>query len=133
MCEFFDCSPTDIYEEREINLLAVRAIDTTGHEPPAPDEPEVVQKEEKPKKASGLEEFDGTGHEGMEQIRVWMMAEEKAALFKAVSALGYRSVAEWLREMYRDTLSKYITLKLQDRDIHEAVPPPTTRNQATGS
>ena len=64
-----------------------------------------------------------TKNEGMEQFRVWLPAEEKAALFKAIAGLGYHSAAEWLREKYRATLREYIALQLNNKTLHEAIPP----------
>ena len=134
MCEFFDCSPTDLYEKRELDLLAVRAKAETAEQTPPVKTVVLRATEDKPQETSGFEKLEGADrHEGMEQIRVWLPVDEKAALFKAVSALGYHSVAEWLREMYRATLHKYISLKLQDTaKLHEAIPP-TTKNQTAGS
>lgn len=133
MCELFDCLPTDLYTRDELDLLAVRAKPEATQQPPqAKAKASAAQTGDEPDEdrisLGRPDATDRNQHEGMEQIRVWMQAEEKAALFKAVNALGYRSVAEWLREMYRETLNKYITLKLQDRKLHEAVPP-TTDNQ----
>lgn len=61
-----------------------------------------------------------------------MNAEEMAVLFKAVEGLGYHSAAEWLREMYRVTLHKYISLNLKDNALHGSIPP-TMQNQTIGS
>ncbi len=130
MCEIFGCNPTDIYDAQDIDLCAVGA---------KPKNPANSVKERtgamgaKADKPIGDFFADMSGdHKGMEQIRVWMPADEKAALFKVVSALGYHSVAEWLRDMYRATVHKYISLNLQDmKRLHEAIPP-TTNNQEVG-
>lgn len=106
MCEVFDCVPTDIYAASDIDLFSM-------HENSK--EPKTI-------------DLKDTPHKGMEQIRVWLLADEKAALFKAVNVLGYRSVAEWLRDMYRATIHNYISLTI----LHEAIPP-VTKNQTIGS
>ena len=49
--------------------------------------------------------------------------EEKAALVKAVKGLGYHSTAEWMREMYRQTLKQYAALKLDGKTLHDLIPP----------
>ncbi len=118
MCDVFDCSPADIYEIEDIDLRSVKA---KPEAPTTKSKPSTVKAD---KKAERLEELkDRDRHDGVAQIRVWLPVEEKAALFKAVKGLGYHSVAEWLREMYRFTVHKYISLKLQDSEqLHEAVP-----------
>ena len=63
--------------------------------------------------------------DGKVKVTVPMPADEKAALFKAVAGLGYHSVAEWLREKYRETLRAYIALNLENKTLHEAIPPTT--------
>lgn len=123
MCEVFDCVPTDIYAASDIDLFSIKVtcpkepfqieIESAAHE--NPEKPKTIDLKDMP-------------HKGMEQIRVWLLADEKAALFKAVNVLGYRSVAEWLRDMYRATIHNYISLTI----LHEAIPP-VTKNQTIGS
>ena len=128
MCDVFSCTPADIYEPREIDLLSVRrqaaqAVQSDG----CPKTAETGEKQDdgmadvvmqpSPRKDSN------TKNEGMEQFRVWLPAEEKAALFKAIAGLGYHSAAEWLREKYRATLREYIALQLNNKTLHEAIPP----------
>ena len=99
MCDVFSCTPADIYEPREIDLLSVRrqaaqAVQSDG----CPKTAETDEKQDdgmadvvmqpSPRKDSN------TKNEGMEQFRVWLPAEEKAALFKAIAGLGYHSAAE---------------------------------------
>lgn len=115
MCEVLNCKPDDLYSPDDIDL---RAVGRKSAEPetPAPRTARFTVKVE-----AGRAD-DRLGHEGMEQLRVWMPAEEKAALFKAVSGLGYKSVAEWLREMYRQTIHKYVSLGLKESEkLHEVV------------
>lgn len=134
MCDVFGCLPTDIYNENDIDLLAVKRKPEPAQQPKTEAiKVKVVSTGENPREIlipSPQKDFGR--HEGMEQLRVWMNAEEKAALFKAVEGLGYHSVAEWLREMYRITIHKYISLNLKDKALHESIPP-TTQNQTTGS
>lgn len=134
MCDVFNCIPADIYDTQDIDLLAVKR--KPEKPPESPKEPVKVKAAaigDNPKEIIIQPNRKGTEqHVGMEQFRVWMQAEEKAALFKAITGLGYHSVAEWLREMYRITLHKYISLKLQDKTLHEIIPP-TTQDQTIGS
>lgn len=126
MCDVFDCLPTDIYDAQDIDLLAVKREPEQQQPAPEPVKVKAVSNGKNPNEIiirparRSVEQ-----HEGMEQIRVWMPAEEKAALFKAVAGLGYHSVAEWLREKYRETLRAYIALQLKDKTLHEAIPPTT--------
>lgn len=134
MCDLFDCTPTDIYGANDLDLLSAKR---QPEKPASVSEASVKVKavtvgDSSPKEIVIQRSNHMERHEGMEQFRVWMQAEEKAALFKAISGLGYHSCAEWLREMYRITIHKYITLKLQDRTLHELIPP-TTENQTIGS
>lgn len=126
MCEVLNCRPDDLYSPDDIDLRAV------GHknadlEAPAPRPARFTVKRQEQDgidtiKVEAGKVDDKLGHEGMEQLRVWMPADEKAALFKAVSGLGYKSVAEWLREMYRQTIHKYVSLGLKDSEkLHEVV------------
>ena len=42
------------------------------------------------------------------ELGKWLSAEEAAALRKAILAFGYSSVGEWVREMWRNTLVRYM-------------------------
>lgn len=119
ICELLNCKPTDLYEAREIDLLSIGRstveliLDGRAMLEQAPAPPEEKQGR-------------------MEQVRVWMQAEEKAALMKVIKALGYQSLAEWMREMYRSTLERYIMLQLNGGGtVPASVPetPTTTQNQ----
>lgn len=118
LCDYFNCKPEHIYPcEAELDLSG--AIER--------EDQAVTANRSKLLAAAGSEPDDADGdadredHKGQEQLRVWMEIEEKAALVKAIKGLGYKSLAEWLREMYRDTLSRYLALKLSKISIHEAV------------
>lgn len=134
MCDVFGCIPTDIYNADDIDLLAVkRKAESEQPLKPGTVKVRAVLSGENPRELIIQSSPKDLGkHEGMEQLRVWMNAEEKAALFKVVEGLGYHSVAEWLREMYRVTLHKYISLNLNNKALHESIPP-TTQNQTIGS
>lgn len=125
MCDVFGCLPTDIYKAQDIDLLAVKRKPTQQ----PTQEPVMVKAASEGKDPNEIivqpARQSVERHEGMEQIRVWMPADEKAALFKAVAGLGYHSVAEWLREKYRETLHAYIALNLENKTLHEAIPPTT--------
>lgn len=111
MCEVLNCKPGDLYNPEDIDLRAVGRKDAT---------PEFATAA--PVRMSVGKGGERSNHEGMEQLRVWMQAEEKVALSKAVDGLGYKSLAEWLREMYRQTIHRYVALGLKDNEkLHEFV------------
>lgn len=133
MCDTLECLPTDLYDEAELNLNI-----TGGEEPESPlhneDAAEVkaAKTEERPTiplnsleapVREKAERRDSSGHEGQERVFFWFRPEEKAALVKAVKGLGYRSVAEWMREMYRQTLKQYAALRLDGKTLHDLIPP----------
>ena len=97
ICETLDCQPTDLYDRQDLILvddLAVtplREADVHG----------------KSASATSAEKED---HEGMERFRVWMRPEEKEALTRACTILGYRSTSEWFREAYREALTRCATI-----------------------
>lgn len=124
MCEVLSCKPDDLYTPEDLDLRAV------GRKNAEPEAATSLPERATVKRRDGIDSIkveadkvdERLSHEGMEQLRVWMPAEEKAALFKAVSGLGYKSVAEWLREMYRQTIHKYVSLGLKDSEkLHEVV------------
>lgn len=121
MCEVFGCKPDSLYKLADIDLRVVQEEDVF---------PKAALKMASTKEIAVTEvEAERDRHEGMEQLRVWMQADEKAALFKAVNGLGYKSVAEWLRDMYRQTVLKYLSLELKgSKKLHEAIPPTTEIN-----
>lgn len=96
LCEIFSCIPTDLYEPEDIDLLSSRKPidDIEEEEPPAPDQSPVRQR-------------SGRGHDGMTEFRTWLRPNEKETLEEAVDALGYRSLSEWFREVYRNTVCRY--------------------------
>ena len=49
----------------------------------------------------------------MTELRAWLRPYEKDALANAVSDLGYRSIAEWLREMIRNTVARNKRLQVK--------------------
>lgn len=123
MCSVFGCTPENIYDTRDIDLLAVKN-EAIGQQPV--EVPTTAKITSNARKESGhiIQPVEPTKrHEGMEQIRVWIPVEEKDALFKAVAGLGYHSVAEWFREKYRATLHEYIALQLQGKTIHDSITP----------
>lgn len=133
MCGTLDCLPTDLYDEAELNLnitgsemaesplhiedvAEVKA--TKAEEMPAI----PLNSLESPVREKA-ERRDSSGHEGQERVFFWFRLEEKAALVKAVKGLDYRSVAEWMREMYRQTLKQYAALRLDGKTLHDLIPP----------
>ena len=114
MCKVLECSPTDLYRERDLDLLSV--VDSTEVELESVARPDIQRAD----------------HEGQERVRVWMKAEEKEALLQAIAGLGYQSVTEWLREMYRATMQRYVELHLEKhRKIHQVITPSRQNTQAT--
>ncbi len=87
LCKLLDCSPTDLYDPRDIDLL--------GREP-----------EEEKDQAVATSGKSSSQHGDMNQLRVWLRPYEREAIESAVNALGYRSIAEWLREMIRNTVAR---------------------------
>lgn len=92
ICKKLECKPTDLYSPEALRL--------GGDEEIAQAAPVARIRRER----------DGERHEGQERFRVWMEAEEKAALVDACKVLGYKSTAEWFREMYRETLTRCATI-----------------------
>ena len=132
MCETLDCVPTDLYDEAELNLNITGSGETESplHNDAA--EVKAAKTEEEPiiplnsleaPVRQKAEQRDRSGHEGQERVFFWFRPEEKEALVKAVKGLGYRSVAEWMREMYRQTLKQYAALKLNGKTLHDLIPP----------
>ena len=90
MCDKLDCLPTDLFEREDIDLLSIgnESIDDSA------------------RFESGSVSRSGRQHDGMVELRAWLRPYEKEALAKAVGDLGYRSIAEWLREMIRNTVAR---------------------------
>lgn len=78
MCELLGCSPEDLYDSTDVDLLAVFE-----------------------KWRTGVARLDS-------EVGKWFDPEESEALRKALAALGYTCVGEWIREMWRGTLLKYL-------------------------
>jgi DNA-binding XRE family transcriptional regulator len=78
MCDVFDCLPTDIYDAQDIDLLAVKREPEQQQPAPEPVKVKAVSNGKNPNEIiirparRSVEQ-----HEGMEQIRVWMPAEER--------------------------------------------------------
>ena len=78
MCELLGCAPTDLYDSKDVDLLSVFE-----------------------KWRTDVACLDS-------EVGKWFDPEESAALRKALAALGYSCVGEWIREMWRSTLLKYL-------------------------
>lgn len=85
LCKALDCAPGDIYRPEDMDLSGV------ADKGAAPDR----------RKSRG-----GRQHGDMVEIRCWFHPSEKQALEDTLAALGYRNTAEWLREMYRNTVAR---------------------------
>jgi len=133
ICKELDCTPTDIYELSDIDLISVcrtPCSDSGESDAQIPSERQRVADMADP--CPSFRSESSSQHEGEEQLRVWMRTDEKAALVRAIKGLGYHSIAEWLREKYRETLRQYIALKSHGTSLHNALPL-TTQNQHIGS
>lgn len=90
LCEVFVCEPTCLYLPKDLDLLSVSHCDDSSS----------CENASPPPSRSGRQ------HDGMTEFRAWLRPSEKAALEEAISQLGYRSSAEWLREMLRNTVAR---------------------------
>ena len=104
LCEIFSCEPTDIYAASELDLLSVgRKLTQAANRAEPETVTRVIASEDKLELDSELiVKTSDRSYEGLEQVRVWFPITEKTALVKVIKDLGYKSVAEWMREMYRD-------------------------------
>lgn len=90
LCDVFVCEPACLYFPDDLDLLSHSHCDDSfayQNTSPAP-----VRSNRQ--------------HSGMTEFRAWLRPNEKAALEEAISQLGYRSSAEWLREMLRNTVAR---------------------------
>ena len=144
ICEELECKATDIYDAAELNLNVTeesesvppqeepraQAAETEKHRITiSPDDRQVMvplNSLESPVRIRAEKRKDG--HENQERIFFWFELEEKTALVKAVEGLGYRSLTEWFREMYRQTLKQYAALKLDGKTLQELIPPLAQRD-----
>lgn len=102
LCELFGCNPTDIYAPGDIDLLSCMTPATAPAECSEPD----------------AETGSGRQHPGRIEFRTWLLPHEKAALSTAVAQLGYRSSAEWFREMARNTIARNKRLHQTSTENH---------------
>lgn len=111
MCATLQCAPEDLYELNDLDLLC-------EYRKLVPDSSELdvfVLPTDQPKSIP-TPKRNSRNHEGMEEFRSWMKPEEKAALKKCVTALGYRSMSEWLRDMVKQTIKRYLDLHLAPKE-----------------
>ena len=128
MCKALQCQATDLYDEAELDLNVTREakpgnqkrgmIAVDGRDANNTTIPICT-----PESPVRIKECAENAHEGQERIRFWLKPEEKAALVKAVEGLGYHSLTEWMREMYRYTIKQYAMLKLDGKLLHDLIPP----------
>ena len=124
ICSILHCTPIELYEEAELDLNIAR-------KPKESPQPVVELKKATVTMEEIKEAMKDTlpvpqpwqNHVGQKQLRVWLTEEERAALEKATKGLGYRSIAEWLREMYRQTLKQYAALQLDGKTLQDLIPP----------
>ncbi len=142
ICKELDCKATDIYDAKELNLNVTeeKAPEIPAKAESAAQEHRITIKQESEMVTVPLNSLEAPvrlraekrkdGHENQERIHFWFEPEEKVALVKAVEGLGYRSLTEWMREMYRQTLKQYASLKLNGKTIHELIPPLVAQNSS---
>lgn len=134
ICSILHCTPVELYDEAELDLNILRKVPESEPQPMAEIKQTVTKEEVEEALESGVAPFNSLEapdkkpeawqrHVGQKQLRVWLTEEERAALEKAIKGLGYRSLAEWLREMYRQTLKQYAALQLDGKTLHDLVPP----------
>lgn len=99
MCEMLRCAPTDLYSLDQLHLIGGEEQQEGRHEAsPGP---------------------SSRNHAGQKEFRSWLKPTEREALRGAVMALGYRSEAEWLREMIRNTVARSRRLELSTSGQHK--------------
>lgn len=97
LCKMFKCTPSDLYDPADLHLMT---------------ESRVEAETDQQKKPANR----GRGHDRMTEFRVWMSAEEKDALERAILKLGYRSASEWFREAFRALLTNCMMLRIAEND-----------------
>ena len=139
ICRILECTAHDLYDGAELDLDIDREKDP-GSEQNCWEKAAEIVAETAVKASATVEDINKMqlnsleapvkgkaeswqNHVGQKQLRVWLTEEERAALEKATKGLGYRSIAEWLREMYRQTLKQYAALQLDGKTIHDLIPP----------
>lgn len=146
MCRELGCKATDLYEEAELNL------NVTGETEQRPLTQEPAQAESAEKRRIKIGEDSKTvtiplnsleapvrqrvekrkdGHEGQERMFFWLEPEEKKGLETALAGLGYRSSAEWFREMMRIAMKQYIAVKTESTELQNYIPPFATESPGT--
>lgn len=78
MCHMLGCAPSDLFDATDVDL------------------PSLLSGEQ------------NSGQAADSELGNWFSLDEAAALRKAMYAFGYSSVAEWIREMWRNTLLRYL-------------------------
>ena len=91
ICETLDCQPEDLYDVDQLILTS---------NPIADDQTDKA----KPKR-------ELKHHASQVEFRSWIMPAENAELREAIKVLGYRSSAEWMREMLRNTVERARAIK----------------------
>lgn len=104
MCKVLKCEALDLYAEDDLDLLGCGG----GRSEQVDDLAEVKAELDEIVKREGSEK---RGHDGQIEFRSWMQEQERNRLSAAIKALGYRSEAEWLRDMYRRTVEAYAGIK----------------------
>lgn len=92
LCTQLLCAPTDLYRLEDLDLLSSHVL--------AESESITVRIKAK-SDSSGKRQ-----HGDMVEFRTWLKPSEKEQLEKAIAVLGYRSMAEWFRESYRELLAR---------------------------
>lgn len=96
LCDALDCGVSDLYDVKDIDIAASCEFEF--------DEVNCISDTSVTRRSSHQ-------HDGMTEFRCWIRPYEKDALEKAVDELGYRSLAEWFREVCRNTVHRNIRLQ----------------------
>lgn len=93
MCDTLHCKPSDLYDPNDIDLAGTVKTPATVR-------------------------INSGGHDDMERVYIWYPKGGKEALFEVIKQLDYPSVAEWFRDMARETFLK--AAKLEGKTLHDA-------------
>lgn len=108
MCRTLKATPEQLYKLEDLQLASVSVQLEQGISP--------ISK----RLNSSRNPRSDRGHKGKIEFRTWLTPFEKSTLEDAVKQLGYRSSAEWFREMRRNTIARL--LRLQGKESGKVIP-----------
>lgn len=92
--EVLQREPLELYSAEDLDLLG------TSARPIVPGDVQITQPPKSDRNHTGLVEF-----------RTWLKPHEKENIERAVFFLGYRNMAEWFREAYRNLIQREMRIK----------------------